>query len=69
MSISMGLRLIGLRLDPRIIAPQAPEPPTMPKHEPGPLMGSAFQKRDRDQEIVGKLTKQIRKAIEPGFRN
>jgi len=62
-AISMGLRFIGLRLDPRIIAPQAPEPPTMPKHEPDPL-GDAFQKRDHDQEEVRRLTEQIRKAIE-----
>jgi len=63
-AISMGLRFIGQRLDPRISLPQAPEPPTMPKHEPDPLVSKAFQKRDRDQEEVRRLTEQIRKAIE-----
>jgi len=62
-AISMGLRFIGLRLDPRISLPQAPEPPTMPKHEPDPL-GSAFQKIDSNQEDVRKLTEQIRQAME-----
>jgi len=65
-AISMGLRFIGLRLDPRIIAPQAPEPPTMPKHEPDPLVGSAFRKVGSDEEEVRRLTEQIRKAIEGG---
>jgi len=62
-AISMGLRFIGLRLDPRISLPQAPEPPTMPKHEPDPL-GDAFRKKYHDQEEVRSLTEQIRKAIE-----
>lgn len=60
----MGLRFIGLRLDPRLIMLHAPEPPTMPKPVPNPMGGSVFQKRDHDQEEVRKLTEQIRKAIE-----